>query len=106
MTRESRVDRLCSDTLDCLPAGLRVRDLRPFYRVATGDEGFHGIFAVLPRRVQQIGRQRLVRLLGHILRRPRPEIVLGDRRNVAQWLSMAFCLIDGPLGDYGPGGAA
>ena len=106
VARKRLVDRLCADAFDRLPANVRVLDLRPFHGVAAGDESVHGVLAVLPRRVQQIGRQRLVGLFRHVLGRARPEIIPGERRDVAKRLSVPLSLVNGRLGDGRPCGAA
>ena len=68
VAREPLVDSLCTKALHRVPTEIGVVELRGLDRVVAGDENIDRISAVLARGVEQIGRQRLVWLLRHILR--------------------------------------
>ena len=103
---EPLVDRLRAKPLHRVPTEIGVVDLRGLDRVVAGNENIHRIRPILARGVEQIGRQRFVWLLRHILRGAHPQVVLGDRRDVAQCLAVPLRLIESRLGDDCPGRSA
>jgi hypothetical protein len=64
------------------------------------------LLAVAPGGRQQVDTERLVGLPGHVFGDASPEIVLGDRRNVTERLTVPLGFVDGRLGDDRPSRAS
>ena len=71
-----------------------------------GYEGVDRALAIMQGGGLEIDPQSFVRLLRHIRGGSRPEILFGDRRDIAKGLAMAFGLQERPFRNDRPGRAA
>src|SRR5215469_4446054 len=102
MAGQGLVDRKRPKALHGVASEVQVVELRRLERVTAGDEGVYGLLAVPSCGGQQVDSERLVRLAGHVFGDASPEVVWGDRCNVAERLPVPFGFVYGRLGNDCP----
>ena len=109
-----RFDMLAKVLVDCcglqasqgFRACIWIGELGAFHSLFACNECVDRALAIMQGGCLEIDPQSFVRLSRHIRGGSRPEILFGDRRDIAKGLAMPFSLQECPLGNDRPGGAS